>query len=54
MSKIIHYLDSQSDIRLLADAQLYYQEIRTTDLLFFVAGKGRISGRRQKKCDEKR
>jgi|GEM_PF-287458 len=42
MSKIIHYLDSQSDIRLLADAQLYYQEIRTTDLLFLLQGKAEL------------
>ena len=42
MSKIIHYLDSQSDICLLADAQLYYQEIRTTDLLFLLQGKAEL------------
>lgn len=42
MSKIIQYLDSQSDIQLVAETNISKTEIRTTDLLFLLKGSAEI------------
>jgi len=47
MSKIISYLDNQSDIRLLTDANIAQDDLRTTDLLFLLKGTAEL------KIDEK-
>ena len=43
MSKIIQYLDNQSDIKLLSYANLKKEDIRTTDLLFLMRGKASLT-----------
>lgn len=48
MSKIISYLDNQSDIRLLTDTKIAQHDLRTTDLLFLLKGTAEL------KIDEKR
>ncbi len=48
MSKIISYLDNQSEIRLLTDTKIAQDDLRTTDLLFLLKGTAEL------KIDEKR
>ena len=48
MSKIISYLDNQSEIRLLSDTKIAQDDLRTTDLLFLLKGTAEL------KIDEKR
>lgn len=38
MSKVIRYLDAQSDIQLIQDEELLYKNITTTDILFLLEG----------------
>jgi xylan 1,4-beta-xylosidase len=43
MSKIIQYLDNQSEIQLFSNTRIKKDDIRTTDLLFLMRGKAKLT-----------